>query len=406
MQIRVRTQNVTQAELAKALTGYIVQEGLAHEVAQSLQKSDHHGDEPIPERYMRTIVRRMQQEFKRLRLRLDGNVDKWFARLAKEPKHRAWQRTKNPKLPYMVSDEERDNLRLLIESHFKMAIGVKIRLPDRVEKEWSQDGIELPQPSLMRGVTQAFLAGRLRAVLDDKDSYEQMVEMARQAPLSRMDELTLEAVKANAAHYIVGYGRKMADLADEVLSEQHKGLLHDIVQDYFGGKLTHTTYNGEGLTPVEVASQLANKKPVQGTRELATELKNRFKAVDIGRDWDRVAESETRFASNLGALATIQEEGGGDPEAIYVYYIVQPLACASCKRVYLHEDGTPRLFTLAHILRNVRETGGMNVGRKASLIGEEGGWIPNAILHPNCHCRVVRWIKSYSTFEPYEEDFK
>lgn len=401
MQIRVRTQNVTQSELAKALTGYILQEGIADDVMISLHKSNHNHGEPIPEKYMKTIVRKMELEFRKLLMVLDRNLDSWFAMQANVPR-KTFLRKAEDNHPHNLTEAQIDELRRLIEWHFKVAIGIHVQLPKETQKKWNKADIEAPHDNFEKWISQSYVAGRLQSVLDNGDSYSHMLDLARKVPMTRMDQLVLQAAKTNAAKYIVGYGRKMADLSEDMLLERHKGLLHDVVQRYFSGELTHTTYNADGFTPQEAESFLSTKKRVQGWRELATELKNRFKAADVGRDWDRIAVSETRYAANLGSLTNIQHEGSGDAETIYMYYSVHPQACKYCKELYLHEDGTPKLFKLATILHNVQLTGGMNVGLKASAIGTSEGWVPNALAHPWCQCLPMKYT-GYEDFEPHEE---
>lgn len=402
MQIRVKTQNVSPNEVAKALTGYILQEGLGDEVARSLNKSQHDHGEPIPEKYMRVIVRKMEREFRKLLVILDQNLDSWFALQARVPRKKFLRKAEDNH-PHNLSDAQLDELRRLIEWHFKVSIGINVKLPKNIQKKWDKAGIETPNDNFEKWITQSYVSGRLQSVLDHGDNYSHMLELANKVPLTRVDQLMVNAAKKNAAKYIVGYGRKMADLAEDILTERHKSSIHDVVQHYFSGELTHTLYNEEGYTPEEAEKLLSTKKRVQGWRELSTELKNRFKSVDVGRDWDRIARSETRYAANLGSLTNIQHEGGGDPGAIRVYYFVHPNACKHCKELYLHEDGTPKVFTLQHILNNVQETGGMNVGKKASQIGESDGWIPNAIAHPNCQCVIMRFT-GLEDWEPKKED--
>ena len=406
MRLTVKTKNVTPADVTEALSRYILHEHLRDDMVAILQKADdhHEGNEPIPERYMKTIVKRLNKFFLKLRVTLDDNVRKWFEAHAK-PKR--WWQQKGVRVPGDLTDDEVDELRRLIESHFKMAIGIDVRLPTATQKKWQVMQIALPeQDSLKSGVIQAYVAGRLQTILDNNDTYEKMLQEAKRFQPTRQDQLMMDAVTKNAAKYIVGYGRKLADLTEDMLLQRHKGNVHDVVQRYFSGELTQTTYNEEGFTPEEAEKWLSTNKSVQGWRELATELKNRFKQEDIGRDWDRIARSETRFASNLGALITMQEEGGGDPETIYLYYNVHPTACRYCKQLYLHTDGTPKLFKLATILANIEATGGMNVGKKASLIGEEGGWLPNALVHPNDQCVPYRYIERYTPFQAKEGDLR
>jgi len=394
VQIRVKRQNINSSELTSALSGYIEHEGIESDVMTRLEKSIHH-DEPIPEKYIRVIVRKMNAEFQGLMLLLSRNMDAWFASVSRLPRKTFLRKAEDSKPP-VLTQVQIDELRTLIEAHFRSAIGLGWKVPKVTEKQWNKAGIEQPQEDLQTWIRQSYVAGRLADVLNNESTYADMVKLAKRLPLTRIDKLVVEAAEKNAAKYISGYGRKLADLAEDMLTEKHKSAIHDVVQRYFSGELTHTTYNAEGFTPQEAESLLSTDKAVKGWRELTTELKNRFKAVDVGRDWDRVAVSEVRFSTNLGRIMNIQVEGGGDPASIEVYYHVQPTACKHCKKLYLASDGTPKRFKLSEILDNIQETGGMNVGRKASLIGEEGGYIPNATVHPFCHCYPVRVIKGYT----------
>ena len=112
LQVSVRTKNVTENELAKALVGYILHEHMSDDVIDYLRKSDDHGHEhePIPERYMKAIVKRMQTLFTQLRLRLDSNLMKWFTSLGKSSR---WGKKKTRMIGHL-SDDEMDELRRLI----------------------------------------------------------------------------------------------------------------------------------------------------------------------------------------------------------------------------------------------------------------------------------------------------
>ncbi|KIL42061.1 hypothetical protein SD70_02430 [Gordoniibacillus kamchatkensis] len=388
MQVRIKRKNVGDRELAKALTGLIRGEGIEMDVIDRLSKHEH--QEPIPEMYIRTIVERLNRSVRAILASLQDNVSLWFAAQANVPKRTFLRKADDPRPPFLT-DEQIDELRRLIEAHFRVAIGISVTTP----KTWQKAGIELPDDDLNRWLTRAYVAGRLAEVLDNGSSYGEMMKLAKKLRMSRLDQLVLEAAKQNAGKYIKGYGRKLADVAEDVLVQNHKASLQSIVQKYFSGELKHTTYNDQGFTPAEVEQMLSTNKEVRGWKELATELKNRFKAADIGRDWDRIAVSEVRFATNLGRLVNIQVEGGGDPEDIEVYYHVQSTACKYCKELYLEPDGTPKIFKLSEIMNNVMKTGGMQTGLRAGLIGEEGGWVANALCHPWGHCYPVRKKAGY-----------
>ncbi|UOF90798.1 hypothetical protein LSG31_00500 [Fodinisporobacter ferrooxydans] len=405
MQVVLKRKNINNIELAKALIGVMNSEGIAHEVLENLKKSeDHNHDEPIPEKYIRSIVSKMNEEFNSLLMTLFRNIDKWFAYVSRKGK--SFLRKAENEPPPLLSQEQIDELKMLIESHFRAAIGIRYNIPKDLQKRWAKAGIEKPDEDLETWIRQAYVAGRLADVLTNSSTYAEMVRMVKKLPLSRMDRLVLDAAKQNAAKYIKSCGVKFGDVAEEVILNNNKSALHDIVQGYFSGDLKHTTYNAERLSPEEVQHLLSTDKQVKGWRELSTELKNRFKAADMSRDWDRVAVSEIRYATNLGRLVNIQVEGGGDPDEIDVYYHVQPTACKYCKELYLEPDGTPKIFKLSEILRNVQETGGMQIGLKASRIGEEGGWVPNALAHPFCHCYMVRYIKGYKMITPVKDSMK
>lgn len=382
---------MTDQELVKALAGMIHEEGLTHEMMEILQKANHLHEE-IPEKYIRTLVSRAKKARNGILSVLFRNLDLWFSHESKI-RYRGFLHKAERENPPILTQEQMDELRRLIESHFRHAIGVSASVPPEMQKKWDRMGIQQPKDTLDRWIVESYVAGRLADILNNHSTYEEMRNAAKHLPISRMDQLVLEAAKQHAAKYVTKYGRTLADIAEDVLAENHQKALNEIVQQYFSGKLTHTLYNEGGFTPQEVQSLLSTKKQVKGWRELATELKNRFKAVDRDRDWDRVAISETRYATNLGRLVNIQIEGGGNANEIEVYYHVQPTACSYCKKLYLNTDGTPKTFKLSEILHNVQETGGMNIDRKASQIGERGGWVPNALTHPHCQCYPVRLVK-------------
>jgi hypothetical protein len=388
LQLRVQRKNIHDSELVKALAGYIEIEGIEDNMLHRLSKHEH--EEPIPEKYINTILNKMNADFMSIQMTLLTNVDIWLAAQANIPKKKFLQKAADPKPP-VLSDLQIEDLRQLIEAHFRKSIGLQFNLP----KSWSKCGIQLPDENMETWLHKAYIAGRLSDVLTNGSTYAEMLKMAKKMPLGRVDILTIQVAKQNAAKYIKGYGRKLADIAEDVLVNQHKTALQSVIQDYFTGDLTHTTYNDTGFSPSEVGRMLTTSKEVKGWRELSTELKNRFKASDVGRDWDRVAVSEVRYTTNLGRIMNAQIEGGGDPEEIEMYYHVQQTACKYCKKMYLDPDGSPKIFKLAEILKNVQETGGMQIGLRAGLIGETGGWVPNALCHPFGHCFPLRKIKGY-----------
>jgi len=394
MQVRVTRENITDEELAKALSSYISNEHLTSKVVELLSKKEHnHVGEEIPERYLRQIEKKLNITTRSLMTTLVQNIEKWFKGKSTFKKNIL---SKRSGVPPTLTEAQVAELRLLIESHFRSAIGLGYKVPSSLQRQWNKYGIVPPEQDLETWINQSYVAGRLSFVLANGDTYADMVKLVAKIPLNRVDELILMQAKQNAARFVTGFGRKLADKAEDIILANEKKNLNLIIQSYFSGDLKITKYNEEGLSREEM-SILESDRSVKGWQELSSELRSRFKQEDISRDWDRIAQTEIRYSTNLGKLASIQHEGGGDADEIEVYYHVQPIACASCKKLYLNPDGTPKIFKLSEILHNVARTGGMNVGLTASKIGKEGGWLPNASTHPHCHCYPIQYMREYGT---------
>ncbi|NBT57447.1 hypothetical protein EBT16_01565 [bacterium] len=111
----------------------------------------------------------------------------------------------------------------------------------------------------------------------------------------------------------------------------------------------------EGRTPEWLASELGN---VTG---------------EWSRNWLRVARTELQGVNNEGVAIEAYRDFGA---AAQVARVPEPGACADCKRLFLDEDGLPKVWTVTELVAN-----GTNVGKprdewQATLYG----------VHPNCLC--------------------
>ncbi len=402
MKIEVR-HNLSELELAKSLATVALAEDVAAPVMEMLVKSWQEYE--IPDRYMREIVEVMTSRVKTILDILGRNIEKWFAyRFRWDLNKSRLLRKSPPRPPLLLSQAEIDELKRLIELHFKRAMGLGIRgteqwnIPKAIEERWKRSGIILPDVNLAGGIEDAYISGRLYQVLRDGDSYEHMKQLARQLPLSRADQLAIEMARGNAATYITGYGEQLAKQAGTMALNQNKRVLRDIVTKYMARDLKQMPFAPEGLLTLNWAElrTLPADKIATSWRQLSTEIHNVFRQEDPTRDWHRVAVSETRYSQNLGTLQSLQEDGVEE-----IYYLVQPDACRHCKALYLEPDGiTPKIFKLKEIMGIIAETGGMNVDRKASKIGDiKEGWMPGALVHPWCRCRprpVIPGLKPIS----------
>lgn len=107
--------------------------------------------------------------------------------------------------------------------------------------------------------------------------------------------------------------------------------------------------------------------------KLASELGH--KTQEWSRNWTRIARTELQAAHNEGvAITALRADGDG----ARVARIPESNACADCKRLFLDEDGKPRIFTVAELAAN-----GTNVGKPRSE------WVASLWpIHPNCLCSV------------------
>lgn len=143
------------------------------------------------------------------------------------------------------------------------------------------------------------------------------------------------------------------------------------------------TWAGENIvTEVDAETRRAKRQAIRDLtatavdqrwtpEKLASELGH--KTQEWSRNWNRIARTELQAAHNEGvAISALRNDG---PEA-RVARIPESNACADCKRLFLDEDGKPRIFTVAELAEN-----GTNVGKPRA------DWLPSLFpVHSNCRC--------------------
>lgn len=114
--------------------------------------------------------------------------------------------------------------------------------------------------------------------------------------------------------------------------------------------------------------------------------KLRDSSRDTNRDWLRVATTEMSNVIGNGSVDRIATENKDkDPDEVYVYRIVvnDAALCKWCRRFYLDDDGSPKVYRLSTLLGN-----GTNMGRKRD------SWEPVVgATHPNERCSQVIELK-------------
>ena len=172
----------------------------------------------------------------------------------------------------------------------------------------------------------------------------------------------LEMVKKMSANAEVE--KRAIEYATRHAGQYIQGLEDDMVKDVTLAGLR----TSKDLLRQEVAGAIKNRLT---PGQLKTNL---WDAIDHrGRDWQRIASTELQNAIQQGIHNEIQLAHGDDQ---LVYKQPAPNACKHCKRVYLHGDGTPKIFKLSDL-----ETS--NVGRRADE------WKPTIeAVHPWCQCQL------------------
>jgi hypothetical protein len=270
-----------------------------------------------------------------------------------------------------LARQQIEDLKLLIRQHYTCHLAPDFRnafwrIPDAAISRWRAAGVVGPTGAwaLTGPIDDAVLAARLAEILDTGASYATMKRLALERPRSRVEDLARDLARERTLFAIDALAWRHADAVARLAIEDRQRAVNRQVAAFVGGTL------------------VAHGRPVTSTGTLASVLRERLRAGDVERDWRRVAVTETRWAVNYASLVHYLEQG-----AERVYWSVHPDACADCKRIYLHPDGTPRVFGLHAILEEVARHGGTNVGRPAK------DWVATLTLHPWCRCRVHMFIE-------------
>ena len=355
-----------------------------------LLKAEPAGPVRLPhEAHLREMVLRLQGRHRKQRQTAARNVHAWLDHHATGGGGPAVQKA----LPGLhLTAEQIEELRRLIASHWAPQVGAMgppglWAIPQVVWTRWAARGI-IPASMPIPEIRDSFTAGRLYQVIEEGATYQDMQRLAGQAPLGRPQRLALDFAEAQAAEHMAGFGNRLGGQAAQAALLANRSITRDLIGLYLTGSLKATRAQegpAHDLTPEE-RQALSTPKTIETWRSLASELRRQFLHTDPDRDWLRLANTEVVTAHNVGRLHAYQEHGVRRLRAI-----VQPDACPACRALYLRPDGSPKIFTLDEVMGNYHRTGGMNVGRKASKIGDpDEGWVVNGgVVHPWCRCKLV-----------------
>lgn len=363
-------------ELRKALVATALAEGLGEEVAEALAKASgkaHEGPRLPRDPAMLALFRRFQEHYEDAASWCLGEIDRVLGlKKAVEPLTAAQI--------IAIRDAIQERFRFVAAQFQATAVPIPQADFERWKAlGWIARNVTWESFGAKKSLIQnAFLFGRLREAVEQGKGFEEVMRLAVNLPLLKPDRAAIKAAEMRAAQYITGLGDGLAGDAGRLATLRNQSAIRQMVVDFFGGKLSPTTYSPD-----------ASLVPVDTPQGLSSELRARF--ADVAKDWDRVAFTELKDARAQGEARELLAKYG--PEQ-WVYKRPLKTACPQCKALYLDESGKPRLFRLDEMIGF-----GDNYGRKPmpvrggvvdSFVRPDGASTLRPIVgpvHPWCECQ-------------------
>lgn len=196
-------------------------------------------------------------------------------------------------------------------------------------------------------INKTILYGKLRAGTKARLSIDEINRLLKDKQLGTMSQFNKEEAMKNFGYTFEKGSVKINGLVIDQLKKE-MNLLSSLSLD-------------EGMTKTQMKRAL---------REVTKDNEQDFDMVIRS---ELMNQSQKSFAQEILEGKSIYSNRGEDTK---VFKRPNPNACPHCKRLYLDQDGRPRVFKLKDLLEN-----GSNVGRKVA------DWKPVVgITHPHCQC--------------------
>ncbi len=198
----------------------------------------------------------------------------------------------------------------------------------------------LPMDVQVSAIKYAFVLGKLESLLKEAEwkglKWDDLVEAAG-ASHTDVEKLQIEASELSAYTVLRGLEDEIRDglyeslatATQRAIDESH---VKEIVKD-------------EVKVGVEISRNFRN---------VAEDMAN--KTGEYKRNWLRVASTELHSARQNGVVSAILGKvdayAFGEGEDSQVSVVPDPGACSDCRRLYLDEDGDPKIFKLSELLGN------------------------------------------------------
>lgn len=184
--------------------------------------------------------------------------------------------------------------------------------------------------------------------------------------------------EGDAHSYGVDHANEALKTAIDKLKQDVTARLVSLVQE------NNQNYKYNALQNIDRTEEFDNLVKESTLSKLKQKLRDTTQ--DVNRDWLRVATTTMSEAIGNGSVDRIVTENRDkDAGEVYVYRIVvnDAALCKYCRRFYMDEDGSPKVYKLSTLLGN-----GSNFGKK------KDSWLPVVgATHPNERCSQVIELK-------------
>jgi hypothetical protein len=388
------SHNLTNDQLQKAVLGLVSAQGIEAEVADALLKAagcSCDGPKEPRDAPTRELLRQFRHQYALAAIDIKQAVERRL-------QGAALIKSIGPTRP--LTKEEIADLLQVIRDRFGF-IAAQIQgdytPPQDLLSRWQAEGWIAPDVTPQdfalavgtegRIIHNAYAFGRAWQAVEKGGSFAEIMKLAATMPLMTPDVHAIAIAEQQTANYITALGDDTAKLAGEIIAERNRTIIRNMAIDFHEQRLQAKVLDREKKEALGIAIPERQVNTWQG---FSSEL---YHAMDDkSRDWDRVAFFEITDAQKQGQAMQILEQHG--PKQL-VYKMPLPTACAQCKHLYLEEDGTPKVFTLAELIGN-----GMNIGRKAHPVkggkavpggredGQETLKAVAGLVHPWCMCSL------------------
>lgn len=197
------------------------------------------------------------------------------------------------------------------------------------------------------------IASGLRYKRTSKFNYNNLVKYiadGKFVPLNDIEKTTLEVLKHQ-------------------MYKDVSNLKNKQINDLYQISITkHQDNNVKTIIKKEAINAIKNRSTVEEFAKILSK-----KTEDWNRDFGRIADYVMHSAFNHGKALEILNRVGAEAK---VWYSVSEDACKHCKRVYLKDNGEPKIFKVLDVMSN-----GSNIGVKPDK------YLPTLYsLHPWCRC--------------------